>query len=66
MKKLSITADEQFRNGDKVYLKPDYADGDPKEQFTLSNVDGNKGRIDDKQGRGWNINLSQITKKRPR
>ena len=68
MKKLSITADEQFRDGDKVYLKPGYESQDRKEQFTLSITDEErrKGRIEDKDGRGWNISFSQITKKRPK
>lgn len=61
-------AEESFRDGDKVYLKPGYASQNKKEVFTLSITDlgQKKGRIEDKQGRGWNISFYQITKKRPK
>ena len=49
-----------FENGAKVKLMPDYADKDPNEVFTLSNVDGLRGRISDDDGRGWNITISKV------
>ena len=51
-----------FKNGAKVKLTPEYADKDPDEIFTLKNVDEEtgKGRIEDENGRGWNIRASQV------
>jgi hypothetical protein len=51
-----------FKNGAKVRLTPEYADKDPNEVFTLKNVDEEtgKGRIEDEDGRGWNIRASQV------
>ena len=56
---------EEFSDGNKVYLIPEYAGSDAwGEKFTLSQVDlGRKrGWISDKQGRGWYIHFGQITK----
>jgi hypothetical protein len=48
--------DHEFQNGDKVVLKES-----PKgEIFTLSQWDGKRGWIGDKQGRGWYARGSQI------
>lgn len=48
--------EHEFNNGDKVAL----ADSPQGEVFTLSQWDGTRGWIGDKQGRGWYIRASQI------
>ena len=57
----------QFRNGDKVYLKPEYADSDPLEKYTVSQCDEERDRcwIGDKTGAGWFVDFDQITKTKP-
>ena len=57
----------QFKDGDKVYLKPDYA-GDSTERFTISQWDDekNRGWIGDKNGSGWYVYNYQITKSKPK
>lgn len=57
---LDEEVEHEFHDGMKVKLTPQYADKDPDEVFTLSSWDGNKGRISDEQGRGWNIRGYQI------
>ena len=52
------TADD-FYNGMKVKLKPEYEDNSG-EVFTLSQWDGRKGWIGDSQGRGWYANWTQL------
>lgn len=51
-----------YKNGDKVKLRPEYADKNPNEIFTVSAVeeDRNRCRINDKQGRGWGTSFSQL------
>lgn len=51
--------EEEFHDGMRVELKPDYADT-PGEVFTLSAWDGRKGWIGDKDGRGWGVRAHQI------
>jgi len=51
--------DYEFRNGDQVRLKPQWADK-PKEVFTLSQWDGRRGWIGDEEGRGWYVYGNQI------
>jgi len=46
-----------FKNGAKVKLRSEYADKDPQEVFTLSNVDDEQGdgKISDDDGKGWTV-----------
>jgi len=57
--KEEIGNEEEFKNGDKVRLKPPYAESN--EVFTLSQWDGRRGWIGDKDGRGWYVKKFQIT-----
>jgi hypothetical protein len=63
-KNESVDEEENFKNGDKVYLTKDYEET-PGERFTLSQWDGRKGWIGDKSGSGWYVQGYQITKKKP-
>ena len=58
---------EKFKNGDKVYLLPEYQDK-AGERFTLSQYDDERGRgwIGDSSGAGWYVHDYQITKKKPK
>ncbi len=53
-----------FKKGTKVKLTPEYADKDPDEVFTLVSADDEdgRGRIEDKNGKGWNIKHYQVLK----
>jgi hypothetical protein len=53
--------ESSFKNGDKVKFTPEYAGQHPDEVFTLSQWDGKKGRVSDKNGRGWYVRKYQIT-----
>jgi len=61
-----LNEEQNFKNGDKVYLTKDYEDK-PGERFTVSdvNIESKKCRISDKDGRGWNVRFYQLTKKKP-
>ncbi len=50
-----------FKDGDKVRLKPEYADN-PGEVFWVSQCDPDRGRcwIGDEQGRGWYARFGQL------
>lgn len=52
--------EHNFKSGDKVRLKPDYGGGKNSEIFTLSQWDGRKGWIGDRDGRGWFVRGYQI------
>lgn len=54
--------EEEFYDGDKVVLKPDYAGNEAGEVFTVSQADNFKKKcwIGDKYGRGWYVRFSQI------
>ena len=65
-KKAGEEEEEEFKNGDKVYLKGPYVGDTRGERFILSQWDGNKGWIGDKYGRGWYVHKYQITKKGPK
>lgn len=57
-----------FKNGDIVYLAPEYAGSHSGEKFRLSqwDPDRQRGWIGDlKTGSGWYVTAGQITKKRP-
>jgi hypothetical protein len=56
--------EDEFNDGDRVRLKPPYAEASGKEVFRLSQVDPDRERawIGDKQGRGWYVRFSQIEK----
>lgn len=56
-----------FKNGDKVYLKPEYEDK-PGEKFIVSQVNEDRKRcwIGDEDGRGWYVYFHQITKTKPK
>ena len=51
-----------FKKGAKVKLAPDYVDKDPDEVFTLVSADeeDGRGRIEDENGRGWDIRHYQV------
>jgi hypothetical protein len=51
-----------FKRGAKVKLAPDYVDKDPDEVFTLVSADeeDGRGRIEDENGRGWDIRHYQV------
>jgi len=48
-----------FNDGDRVVLKPEYADK-PGQVFTLSQWNGNRGWIGDEDDRGWYVTGDQI------
>ena len=50
------------RNGAKVRLAPEYADSNPNEVYTVSQVDRERGKcwISDKNGRGWFTHFEQL------
>lgn len=52
--------EEIFKNGDKVKLKPEWAGREAREIFTLSQWNGRRGWIADKDGRGWYAKGHQI------
>jgi hypothetical protein len=54
--------EDRFREGDRVRLKPDYADVGSNEVFTLSQWDeeAQRGWIGDRDDRGWYVRGYQI------
>ena len=60
-KKLKEAHENWFEQGKKVKLRPEYADGDPNEVFTLQHSGrGNQRWIGDEDGRGWYVHKSQV------
>jgi len=55
---------DNFQNGDKVRLKPDYADRGSNEIFTISQAGNRPDKywIGDEDGRGWYVRSDQIEK----
>ena len=53
-----------LNNGDRVKLKPEYAGNEAGEIFTVSQADGSRCWIGDKDGRGWYASYDMLTRVR--